>query len=407
MLTQAWAGAMSTQLLADMGAEVIQVESLTRYDPWRGGRGRRNVWGPHPNDDPGELPYNRNSNFNTVNRNKYGITLDLTTQEGKELFLRLVESSDVVAENFAARVMNNLGLGYDVLREVNPSVILLRMPSYGCYGPYSRHPGNGGSTEPMTGMSYLLGYSDGPPMNSGVMYPDPVAGVMGYAAILIALHHRQRTGRGQLIDLSQQETLIAFLGDNVLEYTLGGRAPEREANRDPWMAPHGNYRCRGDDSWIAIAVRSDSEWTELCRVAGRPEWAGDSRFSDAAGRRGHLDEVNGLVESWTEREDADDLMQRLQEAGVPAARVLNAEGVVNNPQLETRGFFETVNHPDAGTYPIAGMAFKLSRTPGRVRMPAPGLGEHSELVLRDHLGLEDHDISDLEKRGITGRNVPD
>ena len=206
-----------------------------------------------------------------------------------------------------------------------------------------RHPGNGGSTEPMTGMSYLLGYSDGPPMNSGVMYPDPVAGVMGYAAVLIALHHKQRTGRGQLIDLSQQETLIAFLGDKVVEYTLGGRAPEREANRDPWMAPHGNYRCRGDDSWIAIAVRLDSEWTELCRVAGHLEWASDPRFSDAAGRRHHLDKVNGLVESWTEAEDADEIMRRLQKAGVPAARVLNAEGVLNNPQLEARGFFERVD----------------------------------------------------------------
>ena len=133
--------------------------------------------------------------------------------------------------------MGNLGLGYEVLREVNPSLVILRMPSYGCFGPYAANPGNGGSTEPMTRISYLLGYDDSSPMNSGVMYPDPMAGVMEYAAILIALHHRQVTGRGQLIDISQQETSTAFIGDKILEYTLGGQVPQRKANRDPWMAP--------------------------------------------------------------------------------------------------------------------------------------------------------------------------
>ena len=406
VLTQAWSGALTTQLLGDMGADVIQIEALRRFDPWRGGYNRRMAVGTYPNDDPGERPYNRHSNFNTVNRNKRGITLDLGTPEGKALFLKLVEVADVVAENFASRVMGNLGLGYEVLREANPSLVMLRMPSYGCFGPYSANPGNGGSTEPMTGISDLLGYADSPPMNSGVMYPDPVAGVMGFAAILIALHHRQVTGRGQLIDISQQETSAAFIGDKILEYTLGGQIPRREPNRDPWMAPHGNYRCRGDDAWVAIAVRSDSEWEYLCRVAGQASWARDPRFSDSTGRKRHSDELDRLIEEWTGNLDGDGMARALQEAGVPAARVSPAEGVVNNPQLAARGFFEIVDHPEAGSYPMAGIPWKLSRTPGRIRTPAPCLGEHNEVVLNEYLGVDGADFTELETRGVTGRVLP-
>ncbi len=408
VLTQAWSGAVTTQLLADMGADVIQVEPLPwrRLDSWRGPYLPQDAAGAYPNDDPGERPYNRRAIFNTVNRNKHGITLNLDNPEGRELFLRLVETADVVAENYSSRVLGNLDLEYPVLRAVNPSIILLRMPTYGCNGPYTFYPGNGGSTEPMTGNSYLLGYEDGPPLNSGIMYTDPVAGVLGFGALLVALHHRHRTGEGQFIDLSQQETGITVLGDQILEYTLAGHVPQRGGNLDPWMAPHGNYRCRGEDAWVAIAVRSDAEWERLCQVAGRPEWNQDPRLADMIGRRRHTKELDGLVEAWTRELEPAEITELLQGVGIPAAPVLTAEGVMSNPQLQARDFFEMVHHPEAGSHPMPGMPWKLSRTPGSIRMPAPCVGEHSRPVLKRLLGLEADYLARLEEQGVTGQTPP-
>ena len=223
VLTQAWAGAFTTRLLADMGAEVIQVESLNRIDPWRGGYPPR-LSGTYPNRDPGDRPFDRNAAYNSVNTGKKAITLDLNHGEAMDAFLELVSISDIVAENFSGRVLPNLGLEYHVLRSVNPSVILLRMPAYGVSGQYANYMGNGGTIEPMSGITSLLGYEGGPPMNSGVMHTDPFAGLMGMAGLMIALHHRARTGRGQEIDLSQQETSISLIPEHVMAYTMSGQA---------------------------------------------------------------------------------------------------------------------------------------------------------------------------------------
>ena len=252
VLTQAWSGALTTQLLANMGAEVIQVEALSRPDVWRGGYPPHNR-GQYPNGEPGTRPYDRNALFNAVNTSKLGITLDLNSEEGKSLFLDLVSTSDLLAENYSARVIPNFGLEYPTLRQINPTIIMMRMPSFGASGPYAMYPGNGGTTEPMSGISSLLGYPDGQPMNSGTMHTDAISGMMGFAALLIAIRHRARTGKGQYIDLSQQETATTYITDQILEHTVGGRVPQRMGNRDRRMAPHGFYRCRGEDSWVAIA----------------------------------------------------------------------------------------------------------------------------------------------------------
>ena len=283
VLTQAWSGAFATQLLADMGADVIQIEAPGRLDPWRGSLGGQEV---RSDGETIHRPYNQRPSYNSVNRNKKAIALDLSDPEGRKIFFHLVKISDVVAENFASGVVGNLGIDYEDLRKVNPSIVMLRMPAFGCYGPYAGYSGNGGSTEPMTGMSHLLGYEGGPPMNSGVMYPDPIAGMMGFSGVLVALHHRARTGRGQLIDLSQQETLIACLGDQILEHTLSGKSPTRQGNRDAWMAPHGFYRCE-DDEWVAIAVRSDDDWQSLGQAMELVEKASDPRFVKGGGILGH------------------------------------------------------------------------------------------------------------------------
>ena len=200
-LTQAWAGALATHLLGDMGADVIQIEALKRIDPWRGGYRPDGVLSDYPDHDPGARPYNRCARYNSVNRNKRGLTLDLATPEGKRLFLQLVQEADIVAENFASRVMKNLGLDYPALRAIKPGLIMISIPAYGSSGPYAPYAGIGGTVEPMSGIAALQGTPDGTPLNSGIMYPDPVGGLMGCAALLIALHHRHRTGEGQYIDL--------------------------------------------------------------------------------------------------------------------------------------------------------------------------------------------------------------
>ena len=401
VLTQAWAGAYTTRLLADMGADVIQVESLERIDPWRGGYPPR-LSGTYPNADPGDRPFDRNAAYNSVNTGKRAITLDLNHPEAMDAFLELVSVSDIVAENFSGRVLPNLGLEYPVLREANPSVILLRMPAYGASGPYANYMGNGGTIEPMSGISSLLGYDGGPPMNSGVMHTDPFAGLMGMASLMIALRHRARTGQGQEIDLSQQETSISLIADKMMEYGMSGETPPRRGNHSDRMAPHDNYRCRGEDSWVAIAVRSDDEWARMARVMGSPELASDPRFSDLRGRLANIRELNAIVSEWTRDKDAYEVAEALQAESVPSAPVLKAAELLENPQLAARDFFETLEREDTGPLPYAGVAWKLSETPGRLGGPPPGLGRHSEEVLCELLGMPNAVVQDLILRGITG-----
>ena len=405
VLTQAWAGAFTTRLLADMGAEVIQVESLNRIDPWRGGYPPR-LSGTYPNRDPGDRPFDRNAAYNSVNTGKKAITLDLNHPEAMDAFLKLVSISDIVAENFSGRVLPNLGLEYPILRSVNPSIILLRMPAYGVSGPYANYMGNGGTIEPMSGITSLLGYEGGPPMNSGVMHTDPFAGLMGMAGLMIALHHRARTGHGQEIDLSQQETSISLIPDHIMAYTMSGQSPQRRGNRSDSMAPHNNYRCKGDDSWVAIAVRSEDEWIPFCAAMGKPELASDPRFRDLSARLDNIEELDSIVSEWTYNRDACDIADALQSQSIPSTPVLKATELLHNPQLKARRFFETLEREDTGPLPYAGPAWRLSHTPGRLDGPPPGLGQHSEKVLRELLSMPQTVIADLIKRGITGDTPP-
>ena len=405
VLTQAWAGAFTTRLLADMGAEVIQVESLNRIDPWRGGYPPR-LSGTYPNRDPGDRPFDRNAAYNSVNTGKKAITLDLNHSEAMEAFLKLVSISDIVAENFSGRVLPNLGLEYPALRSANPSIILLRMPAYGVSGPYANYMGNGGTIEPMSGVTSLLGYEGGPPMNSGVMHTDPFAGFMGMAALMIALHHRSRTGRGQEIDLSQQETSISLIPDHIMAYSMSGSVTERRGNRSDHMAPHNNYRCKGEDSWVAIAARSDEEWRRLCQIMAKPELISDPRFHNLSARQANIQELDRTISEWTRDKNAQDLADALQSHSIPSAPVLKAGELLNNPQLKARGFFQTLEREDTGPLPYAGPAWRLSKTPGRLGGPPPGLGRQSEEVLQELLGVPSSRYEDLARRGITGDTPP-
>lgn len=413
VLTQAWAGTFCTQILALMGMEMIQIEPRKRLDSWRGGYG-----GTVPealrNTPTAVHPWNTSPNYNSVNLNKQNLTLDLSYPEGLDIFKRLVAHADLVAENFTPRVMGNLGLDYASLTRIKPDIILLSMSAYGATGPYANTPGIGGTIEPMAGMSALLGYEDGPPINSGMMYPDPVAGYFGAAAVLTALHERQRSGAGQVIDLSMMETNMTFVSDALMEFSANRRVRPRLGNHHPAIAPHNIYPCRPNPEratarghWIAIAAENDAEFARLAAAAGHPEWAADPRFATAATRKANELALDELLAAWTATEDALALEATLQAAGVRAGAVRDAREVAQLEQLWERGVVANVTHPEAGTHAQAGAPWRLSRTSGGITRPAPMQGEHSREVLDRFLGIGDEEYERLVAKGVTGMGAPE
>lgn len=404
-LTQAWAGTLATEQLALMGAEVIQVESRSRPDVWRGGyrapvpamlRATNSVSGA----------WNVSPLFNSVNLQKQGVTIDLGQPTGIELVKRLIATSDVVAENFSPRVMGNLGLGYEVLEQVRPGIILLSMSAFGATGPYAFYPGIGGTVEAASGMCSQLGYEGGPPLNSGLMYPDPVSGYFGAAAVLLALYHRNRTGEGQHIDLSMQTVCATFLADSLMQFSATGKVRPRMGNHHPDISPHNIYPCAGDDRWIAVAAETDEQFEQLCLVAGHTEWITVPGFATNALRKQNERELDECIAAWTSAADVVDIERRLVTAGVPAATVLHAADVILNEQAWHRGTLARVDHPEAGSFVAATTPVHLEGVPPKVVKPAPSLGEHSRDAFNRILGMSDEEYADLEQSGITGTDQP-
>ncbi|MFN8508313.1 MAG: CoA transferase [Dehalococcoidia bacterium] len=403
-LTQAWAGSYGLQVLADLGAEVIKVESRSRPDPWRGGFVASRGLPCYPDDGPGERPYNRSYLANSVNRNKFGITLDLNTAEGRGLFLELAKTADVVTENFTPRVLGNLGIGYDVLDAVRPGIILLSMPAFGLSGPYKDFPGIGGTIEPMSANASLLGEVGGRPQVSGVMYPDAVAGLNGAAAVLTALHARATTGKGAHMEVSQHESMIAMLGEFFASDALPGLA--RVGNRDLQFVPNGNYPCAGDDDWVAISVRDESDWARLRDVIDAPDLR-DQTLGSVEARRAREDAIDAAIAAWTATRSAAVIEEQLVAAGIPAARVRSIADVLACPQLNASGYLQTVPQPEGiPPAPMPGIIANLTATPGCIRMPAARHGEHSHEVLQRILGLEESELANLEAKGIIGAGPP-
>ncbi len=392
-LSQVWAGPLASRLLADMGAEVIRVEACQRIDIARTSDLAEN--------EPGERPWER-GHGSMHHRNKYGITLNLSHPHGVDIFKRLVRISDVVLENFSPRVMENFGLTYAVLREIKPDIIMLSMSAYGQTGPYRNYIGFGTSIEAVAGLCELAGYPDGPPTEVGSNLSDPPAGFYGAGAILVALHYRHKTGKGQYIDLSEAETAITLIGGQILDYTMNGRVQSRIGNRHPWMAPHGVYPSRGDDQWVAIAVRSEEEWQSFCKAIGSPAWTADKRFADMLSRWQNQEELDRHIEDWTSNLDHYEVMHLLQEAGVPAAAVLTNKEVLFDQHVRERKAFEAVDHPETGRRPMPAMTFRMSKTPGSIRKPAPLLGENNEYILRELLGITEAEIAQLAAEQVIG-----
>jgi crotonobetainyl-CoA:carnitine CoA-transferase CaiB-like acyl-CoA transferase len=402
-LTQVWAGPKCTQILADLGAEVIKIEAPKRSDP---ARGTTNLLGKerYPNGDRGARPYNRSAYFNAMNRNKYGITLDLRLEDGRLLFEKLVALSDVVIDNFSAGVMERLGFGYERLRQIKPEIIMVSLSGFGSTGPDSRSVAWAETVEAMAGLPSVTGYQDGPPMLTFQAPSDPVAGMFGAAAVMVALRHRRESGLGQYVDLSQLEALLNVGFAPLLDWELNGRLRERLGNAHPSMAPHGCYPCLGRDAWVAITVTNDDEWTRLCRVLGDHPLASEARFATVLGRIEHRAELDELLADWTRDQEASALAARLQAAGVASGPVLDMGQVASDSQLAERGLLRTIDHSEIGPYPYYYGA--RARFPGlelEPRKRAPCYGEDNAYVLTHLLGVSKAELERLERDGVIAR----
>jgi benzylsuccinate CoA-transferase BbsF subunit len=387
--TWVWAGPHATLQLAHLGAEVIRVESAQRPCVTR-------LLPPWPDRQPGP---NRSGYFNQFNQGKRSVAIDLKTSEGLDLARRLVACSDVVAENFAAGVMDRLGLGYAALQAVKADLIMIALSGYGATGPEHTFVSYGPAQVPLSGMSSLTGYRDWPPMHVGISYGDPNGGVHGAFAVLAALWHRDRTGEGQYIDLSQWETSMAVLPEGIMEQTMNGRAPARDGNRDPHMAPHGIFRAAGDDRWIAIAVRTDDEWRRLAMLMALPA-AETTRFATLADRKAAEDVLETLLTAWTSTRSPEEITTVLQDAGLAAAPAMTNRDIFEDAHLRERGFFVELEHPEVGVRRHLGIPWTMSGTPCAVTRPAPCLGEATEYVLGELLGLDASTRADLRARGV-------
>lgn len=402
-LTHAWSGTYATELLGFLGADVIQVEARRRPDNWRGG-----YEGPIPQGvfdrNRMQQPWNVSGLYNAVNLNKRAITLDLADPRGRQLFRRLVPLADVVADNFAPRVVANWGLDYKTLMQLKPDIIQASLSAYGATGPYRNIPGIGGTVEPMSGMSSLLGYEGGNPLNSGAMYPDPVAGLYFAAAILVALRHREETGEGQYIDLGMMEANATFIGDAFAEFKVTGAVRPRLGNRDRTIAPHNIYQT-ADGAWLALSAETAAQWIGLRSLLKAPELMDDSLLK-VWGRKEREEEIDGAIAAWLAQETAVRAERSLRGRGVPAARVLSPIEVLDHPHLRERGIIISVDHPQAGRHRMLGVPWHLSLTPAAVTRPAPTLGQHSFEVLSELLGVSRQEYQDLVELNVTGDSPP-
>jgi crotonobetainyl-CoA:carnitine CoA-transferase CaiB-like acyl-CoA transferase len=385
------AGPSTTQYLAALGAEVIKVESVQHFDG-----ARTSVYQLEG------MAYEQSASYIFRNRNKKGITLNLADPKGQEVFRELARGSDVVTENYTPNVMPRFGLSYQDLKPLNPSLLMLSMSGYGASGPWSRYPAFASTFSQMSGIHHLSGYPDYLPTPLGGGGVDPINGVMGTVAVLVGLLHRQRTGQGQHLDFSQLESITTMLGDSFLDVGLNGRVPTRQGNRHPRAAPHGCYPCQGEDSWVAIAVFTDGQWQQLCRVMGTPELARRKRFASLEARLAHREELDELVGQWTAEREGYEVMRALQEEGIAAGPVLPPALLPKDPHLAAGELFEEVERAWVGKLPYTRVPIRFSATPFDLSAPAPCLGEHNGPVLGGLVGLEEGELRDLAARGVIG-----
>ena len=395
--TQAWAGTFGTELLARLGADVVQIESRRRPDVWRG------AGAPVPpavrRDDIEQSPLNTNGMYNSVNMNKRAITLDMTHPRGREIFWRLVPRFDVVADNFSPHVMPSWGVTLETLRAVRQDIVFASVSGFGTRGPFAEYPANGHTTEPMSGLASIHGYAGDDAANTGGLIPDPISGYYFAAAILAALHHRARTGVGQRVDAAMIEAVAVQVGDAIMEFDANGTVRRPSGNRHPRHAPHGVYRT-GDGECVALAVESDAVWAAVAERLS----IDDPRYRGAAGRKAHETEIDALVGAWCGTRRAEELVDAFTGLGAAAARVASFQDVYADPcpQFRERGFMAPVTHPETGTHYLPSGPWTFSGASMPPLSYAPRFGEHSAQVLREELEIRAGEYDELVRLGVTG-----
>ena len=386
------AGPFAGMTLASLGAEVIKVESSARLDITR-----------RPHTMYGKPP----SSFEQVNANKCSVTLNLKEPRALELALELVRVSDLVLENFRPGVMDRLGLGYPQLREVKPDAIMVSLSSNGQTGPESRYAGYAPMFAALGGLGHLTGYADGPPVELRHAM-DHTGGMMAALAAVAALCAKKpplypplpQWGLGQRADVSVRDIATSFMGPALLDYAMNGREGHRQGNSDDSMAPHGVYRCAGEDAWVSIAVGSEEEWQGLCRALGYPAWAGEPGFGDAYQRWLNRESLDQLLEAWTVQNTPQQVTELLQAEGVAAFPSLAADQLMRDPHLAARDAFPTVEHPEKGTQRAVAPPWQFSHSPSGIDGWTPDLGEHNIDVFHGLLGLPESEVKALEEARV-------
>ena len=392
-----WAGPICTRTLADLGADVIKIEAIQYPDWWRG-VDRRPAYVL-------EQMYEKTVRYCIMNRNKRGITLDLTRPQGLLLAKRLLADADLVVDNYSVEVLPKLGLGFEVLSKDNPKLVMMSMSAFGAGSVHRDCRAYGSTLEQGSGLPSVVGDPDGPPVMSHTAFGDSVGGLNGCAAALIALIHARLTGKGQFVDLAQIECMMPFAAPWIIAHSIDGQEPVKYGNRHPDFVPHGCFACAGSDNWIVIAVSSDAMWPKLARLLGREDWVTDGALKSAAGRRAIESEIEAAIAAWTFTRWPDDAMNALQAAGIASGVARLPIELLEDPQLRARDFIQEIDRAFIGRHPQPSMPFRETDRPFAIRSAPPTLGEHNREILAGMLGLSDAEIDHLTRDGIIGTEM--
>ena len=390
ILELAWviAGPVTGKYMADNGATVVRIESLARPDLLR-------LSEPYKD---GRRGINRSAMFAFYGANKLSMALNIKHPRAMEVLHKLVKWADIVTENFAPRKIEEFGLGYNELKKIKPDIIMLQLSIQGQTGPHSGHPGYGVAAAGLAGITGLCGWPDRTPSTPVAGYTDLILPRFAAMMMLAALDYRRRTGKGQCIDATQFEATQQFLMPAILDYTVNGNDIKRQGNASPYMAPHNAYRCLGEDRWCAISVFSDQEWKALCHTMRQDDLVNRRGFSTLLERKQNEAELDQIINNWTTTQTPEDVVAKLQQAGVPAGVVQNAQDLLNDPQLQR--VLWRLEHNELGTVHHLGQAFVFSNPGGDPCTPAPCIGEHTEYVCRHIIGMSDEDFIDLFVSGV-------
>ncbi len=391
--TAFWAGPAATQMLAALGAEVIKIESIQRPD------GMRFTSSKPPSEDHW---WEWSAVFQAVNVNKQGVTLDLSQAEGRKLVFDLISRSDAVVENFSPRVLDNFGITWEAIHQLNERTIMVRMPAFGLNGPWRDRTGFAQTMEQASGMAWMTGFAEGPPIiPRGAC--DPLAGMHATFALMAALEERGRSGQGHLLEVTMVEAALNVAAEVVIEHSAYGVSLARDGNRGPVSAPQGLYPCQGFEQWLALAVATNEQWAELRVVLGDPEWARDPELDDVSGRRIAHDLIDKHLSSWCAGRDVEEVVEMLVGRGIPAAKVIEGVDVLTNVQLRDRHFPEHFDHRILGHHELHGVPFQLSSHSGPwFTHPSPTLGEHNAAILHGLLGLSEQRFERLTLESVIG-----